>query len=178
MDIGSIIGKSFSKRLRGIDPDEVDFFLREVADYVGQLQKQVSQLQQGIADLETQVKKSGSVTPAAPHIQTEGEANLTLESARKKSQSLIQEAESRAAQVLEQSRTELARIKESIMIMQAKKESIGTRLKMLLQSELELIKSLEAENEIKEDLPASSVGDQTGRTTEIEEIIKYLDTAT
>ena len=170
MDVGTIIGKTFSKRFRGIAPDEVDFFLREVADYVNRLQKQIAQLEQKIRDTGNVVKESSP--PVREPEQPEPAGSVETQD---EAQKIIRDAEEKAARLLEQSVADLAKIRESIVILEAKQESIGTRLKMLLQSELDLIQSLEAETDSPGHLSGSPGTDETISMVEVEEIIKTLD---
>ncbi len=171
-----IIGKTFSKRLRGIDPDEVDFFLREVAEYVGKLVKENNQLQQKIIELDTRVKERHALEDPAERTMRNAEesVHLAIENAEKEAKHILEEAERKAAELLEKSRNDLSLLKESIIIMQAKRESIGARLKMLLQSELDLVRSLETED-AKESQEQRVSPNQSSDAAELEDIIKSLD---
>lgn len=176
MDVGTIIGKTFGRRFYGADPDEVDFFLREVGEYVRNLQRQISQLQQQLAGAEMRKKDFDSITEVIPtvlddeQIKTPPAGNPEEESAR----SIVGDAEKQAARILENSRAELSKIRESVMILRSKKESVSTRLKILLESELDLLKSLEA-GENAEDTSPEPEGGKDVRWSEIDEIIKSLD---
>jgi len=177
MDAGTIIGKTFSKRLMGIDPDEVDFFLREVGEYVRGLQRQISQLHQQLADAELRKSGFNSVAEVIPTVLEEDQKRMSGADAtgQENAGSVIADAERKAARILEQARSELSSIRESIMVLQAKKDSIATRLKMLLQSELDLVSSLEKESGMQGIASGSQEGELPADMAEIEEIIKSVD---
>jgi cell division initiation protein len=177
MDAGTIIGKTFSKRMMGIDPDEVEFFLREVAEFIKQLEKQRDQFERRALDLEQSLHATTSPVVASSS-PTDSEKDATaelLERARRESERIVRDAEQKAADLVDQARLELSRLKESIIIMQAKRESIATRLKMLLQSEIELIRSLESDNDRVVQPSSQNDEERALRLSEIEEIIKHMD---
>ncbi len=177
MDVGTIIGKTFGKRFWGSDPDEVDFFLREVGEYVRTLQRQISQLQQQLARAELQKKDFDSITEVIPTVLDDEPAQTARAGSPESSapRTPVTDAEIQATRILEQSRAELAKIRESVMILKAKKDSIRTRLKMLLESELDLLRSLDAA-ETEEETTAAPDSIPDVKMTEIDEIIKSLDT--
>ncbi len=172
-----VLGKTFSRRWRGADAEEVEFFLREVADRLLQIEQECTRLEQTIAERDAQIadfrNHEESLLQSAR--QAQDTADRSIEAARKEAQLIIQESEQKAAQIVAQARDELAHINETVVILKAKKEAIAARLKMLLHSELELIKSLEAGTEGSTTQAAKPPESRTAELNEIEEIIRTLD---
>jgi hypothetical protein len=76
---------------------------------------------------------------------------------------------------VDKARNDLTQLKEQVTILRAKKDSITSRLKHLLSSELELIASLETGEERARPAADEERPDLTSEKTEIEEIIRSLD---
>ncbi len=170
-----VLGKTFSKRWRGADEEEIEFFLREVADRLLHLEQECARLEQRITERDAQIAEYRNREESLMQSARQGQENAerSIEAGRKEAQLIIQESEQKAAQIIAQARDELAHVNETVVILKAKKEAIAARLKMLLHSELELIKSLEAGNESGA-LPKQP-GSKPAEITEIEEIIRTLD---
>lgn len=172
-----ISGKQFKKTLRGYDPMEVSRFLEMLALQFEELQKENANYSQKIVELETQLKDFRTVERAMQDtfLQAQETTGKAIEVSRKEAQLIIQEAELKASQILDKARNDLILLKEQITILKAKKDSIGSRLKMLLNSELELIKTLEVDEELQEEYPVERRDEVTERRREIEEILKSLE---
>lgn len=83
----------------------------------------------------------------------------------------MQESELKASQIVDKARNDFSRMKEEIANLKARKESILSRLKVLLTSEVDLIKALEIDDDASQQ--DSSRG--TGKShIEIDEILKKL----
>jgi cell division initiation protein len=104
-------------------------------------------------------------------MQAQEASGRSIENSKKEAQLIVQEAELKANQILDRARLDLSRTKDEIGNLRSKKESIVSRLKVLLNSEIELIKALEIDDdELTRDLSRG-----TGKETiEIDEIIKKL----
>jgi hypothetical protein len=77
----------------------------------------------------------------------------------------------KASQILEKARTDFSRVKEEISTLKARKESLLSKMKVLLNSEIDLIKALE----IDDDDPRGDYSKGSGKQhLEIEEILKKL----
>ena len=168
--------KEFGKRFRGFDSDEVSTFLLEVAGYWEEALRRRDELERRTAELEAQVKEYRSMESAMQQalIQAQDTGGRAIDAARKEAQLIIQEAELKAARILEKSRNDLTAIKEQVVILRAKKDSIVTRMKMLLNSELEIIKGLEVDEEFQRS-NSEERHEFSKEKSEIDEIIKSLD---
>jgi cell division initiation protein len=165
----------FKKVMRGFDPAEVRSFLEDVASEFAALQDIQSQADRRLIELETQLKDYHAVEKALQQtfMQAQETTGKAIENARREAQLIIQEAEVKSSQMLEKARTDLTTVKEQVTILKAKKDSIVSRLRMLLNSELELIKALDVNEELQmENEPPK---EHSRERIEIEEILKTLD---
>jgi hypothetical protein len=86
---------------------------------------------------------------------------------------IIKEAEVKAAKIVEQANSDLARLNNELMRLISRKESLIGRLRVLLSSELELLKTLDLGGG---DSLGSGSSHGTGKESmEIDSILKNLD---
>lgn len=164
--------QEFKKVLRGYDTEEVTSFLEMMSNEFADLLRQAKELkEQGIEnevllrDFRQKEKDLQQVL-----MQAQETSAKTVENAKKEAELIVQEAELKGNQILERARVDVGRAKEEVIMLQAKKESLVSRLKILLNSELELIKSVEAE---EDGMRNSSRG--TGKENfQIDEVLKKL----
>jgi len=171
-----IRNQDFKRSFRGYDPADVAAFLEMVAMDVEELLKAQQDRSDRIIELETSLKDYKSMEKAIQQtlMQAQETSGRSIENARKEAQLLLQESELKAAQMLDKARNDLTHLKENITILKARKDAILSRLKMLLHSELELIKTLGVDEELEggagQEKPAESK-----EASEIQDIIKSLD---
>ena len=165
--------QEFKKVLRGYDPVEVDSFLDMMSNEFADLIKQCKDMNSQLVEFETQLRdyRQMEKTLQQTLMQAQEASGRSIENSRKEGQLIIQEAELKANQLLDRARLDLSRTKEEIGNLRSKKESIVSRLKVLLNSEVELIKALEIDDdELSRDLSRG-----TGKEAlEIDAIIKKL----
>ena len=165
--------QEFKKVLRGYDPVEVDSFLDMMSNEFADLLKQSKDMNQQLVEFDTQLRdyRQMEKTLQQTLMQAQEASGRSIENSRKEAQLIIQEAELKSNQLLDRARMDLLRTKEEISNLRSKKESIVSRLKVLLNSELELIKAIEVDDdELSRDLSKGSGKDGI----EIDEIIKKL----
>jgi len=175
---GSVMRKqTFKKKLQGFDQAEVTRFIDAVASDVDRLLAENADLLKKVTELETQLADFRSVEKALQQTlqQAQDSTAMAIDQARKEAQRMIQEAELKGAQIVEKSRGDLTTLKEQVTILAAKKESIVGRLKMLLHSELELVKSLESGDEPVRPQAEEPPPREAGRSSEIDDIVRSLD---
>ncbi len=165
--------QEFKKVLRGYDPVEVDSFLDMMSNEFAELLKQCKDMRDQLVEYESQLRdyRQMEKTLQQTLMQAQEASGRSIENSRKEAQLIVQEAELKANQILDRARLDLSRAKNEIGNLRSKKESIVSRLKVLLNSEIELIKALEIDDdELTRDLSRG-----TGKETiEIDEIIKKL----
>lgn len=165
--------QEFKKVLRGYDPVEVDSFLDMMSNEFAELLKQCKDMRDQLVEYEAQLRdyRQMEKTLQQTLMQAQEASGRSIENSRKEAQLIVQEAELKANQILDRARLDLSRTKDEIANLRSKKDSIVSRLKVLLNSEIELIKALEIDDdELTRDLSRG-----TGKETiEIDEIIKKL----
>ncbi len=161
--------QEFKKVLRGYDPVEVDSFLDTISNEFADLLMQGKEMKERLVEYENQLREYKQMERSLQQtlVQAQEASGKSIENSRKEGQLIIQEAELKANQLIDRARMDLSRMKEEIANLRSKKESVVSRMKVLLQSEIELIKALEVDDdELTRDLSKGTV--------EIDEIMKKL----
>ena len=172
-----IRNQQFSKAFRGYSPEEVHIFLNRIAvDWEAAVEENKARERRSL-DLEVQVREFRAMESGLQQtiLQTQEASIRALYSARREAQLLIREAEGKASELLDKRRNELLEMKEQLAILKARKNSIASRFKTLLSSELELIKSLDADPAMRDFVPEEGTQEVSSERLEIEEIIRSLD---
>ncbi len=164
--------QEFKKVLRGYDTEEVNSFLEMMSNEFADLLRQAKELKEQSIENEVLLRDFRQKEKDLQQVlmQAQETSAKTVENAKKEAELIVQEAELKGNQILERARVDVGRAKEEVIMLQAKKESLVSRLKILLNSELELIKSVEAE---EDGMRNSSRG--TGKENfQIDEVLKKL----
>ena len=165
--------QQFKKSMRGYDPIEVESFLEMVSNELEDLIRENREQKDQIIQQETQLAdyKNIEKTLQQTLMQAQETSGKSIENSKREAEIIIKEAEVKASQIVEKARLDFAHVKEEISQLKARKESVLSRLKILLSSELNLMRALEIEDdEVKKD---PSLG--TGKNyLEIEEVLKKL----
>ncbi len=166
--------QQFKKAMRGYDTVEVDTFLEMLSNELEELLKANKDLKDKTIELETQLSdyKNMEKTLQQTLMQAQEASGKSIENSRKEASLILQEAELKASQIVEKGRLDFARAKEEISSLKARKESILSKLKVLLKSEIDLIAALSID---EEDLSGERPSKGTGKEhLEIDEILKKL----
>lgn len=166
--------QQFKKGMRGYDTVEVETFLEMLSNELEDLLKANKDLKDKTIELETQLAdyKHMEKTLQQTLMQAQEASGKSIENSRKEASLIIQEAELKASQIVEKARLDFARAKDDISTLKSRKESILSKLKMLLKSELDLISALSID---EEDLTGEKASRGTGKEhLEIDEILKKL----
>lgn len=168
--------QEFKKVFRGYDREEVSAFLDTIATEMDESLAEQRTLEDRVNELETQLKDYKSIEKAIQQtlMQAQETSAKSMENTRQEGQLILKEAELKAFQMLDKARNDLTVLKEQLTILKAKKDSIVARLKMLLNSELELIRALEVDEELQ--TKSSTEPEELSKERqEIEEIIRSLE---
>ncbi len=165
--------QEFKKVLRGYDPVEVDSFLEMMSTEFAELIRESKELKGQVVEQEVQLRdfKQIEKTLQQTLMQAQEASGKSIENSRKEAQLMLQEAELKANQLLDRARMDVSKAKEEISILRSRKESIISRLKVLLNSEVELLKALEIEDGEGETDPSKGTGKET---IAIDDIVKKL----
>ena len=165
--------QEFKKVLRGYDTIEVDAFLDTLANEFGDMIKQLKEMREQAIESEVQLRDFKQKERDLQQVLMQAQENSarTIDNARKEGELIIQESELKASQIVDHARMEVMRAKEEVTNLRAKKEALVSRLKVLLNSEVELIKALEADEEMNK----RDQSQGTGRDHfQIDDVLKKL----
>lgn len=137
--------QQFKKLMRGYDPVEVDTFLEMVAVDMEEMIKQLKETRDKEIHLETQLTdyKQIEKTLQQTLLQAQEATGKTYEAARREAEMIIKEAESRAAAILDAGNREVAKLNNEIADLKVRRETLVGRLRVLLSSELDLLKTMD-----------------------------------
>jgi cell division initiation protein len=167
--------QEFKKLLRGYDPVEVDTFMDMMADEFEELLKQLKEMRDKAVELETQLKDYRQIEKTLQQtlLQAQEATGRTYESARREAELICREAESKAAKIVAEASSEAVRLNNEIIQLRSRKESLIGRLRVLLSSELDLIKVLEMGGD---DVLTPSPAQGTGKESiDLEAILKNME---
>lgn len=141
--------QQFKKVMRGYDPVEVDTFLDMLSNELEDLIRRSKDLSDKVIELEVQLRDYKNMEKILQQtlMQAQEASGKSIENSRKEAELMMQEAQMKATQILERARLDFSRAKEEIAHLKARKESIISRLKVLLSSEVELLRALEIDDE-------------------------------
>ncbi len=141
--------QEFKKVLRGYDTIEVDTFLDTLSNEFSDLLKHLKELKEQSIEMEVQLRDFKQKERDLQQIlmQAQETSARSIENSRKEAELIIQEAELKAGQIIDHARLEIMKSKEEVTTLRSRKEALVSRLRVLLNSELELIRALEAEEE-------------------------------
>jgi len=167
--------QQFKKVMRGYDPVEVETFLDMLSNDMEEQLRSTKELKDRILELETQLAdyKNMEKTLQQTLMQAQEASGRSIENSRKEAELIMKEAELKGAQIVEKARTDFSRIKDQISSLKARKQSVISRLKVLLSSEIDLIRALEIDEE--DDRGAKDGSKGTGKDNlELDTILKNL----
>lgn len=167
--------QEFKRVMRGYDPVEVDTFMDMMASEFEEVLRTQKEMRDRIVELEVQLKDYRQIEKTLQQtlLQAQEATSKTYESARRDAESIIREAEQKGSRIVEQATMELQRLTTELMQLRGRKESLLGRLRVLLSSELDLIRTLEMGGSA--DLTSSpSLG--TGKDAiEVDQVLTSLD---
>lgn len=167
--------QEFKKVMRGYDPVEVETFMEVVANEVETLLKDQNDLRIKVAELETQMRdyKQMERTLQQTLMQAQEATGKTYEAARREAEAITKEAEVKASQIINKANEDLAKLNNELAQLRARKDSLIGRLRVLLSSELDLIKVLEMGSD---PILSSNPSHGTGKTEiELDNILKAIE---
>jgi cell division initiation protein len=165
--------QQFKKTMRGFDPVEVETFLEMLSNEIEESVRLDKEQKDKILELETQLSdyKNIEKTLQQTLMQAQETSGKSIENSKREAEIIVKEAELKASQIVEKARLDFAKAKEEISTLKARKESVLSKLKILLSSELDLIRALA----VDDDATQRDLSKGTGKENlEIDEILKKL----
>jgi len=165
--------QQFKKTMRGYDTIEVETFLEMVSNELEDLIHENSEQKDRILQLETQLADYKNIERSLQQtlMQAQETSDKSIENSKREAEIIIKEAEVKASQIVEKARLDFAHVKEELSQLKARKESVLSKLKVLLSSELNLIRALGIDEDGNKKDPSKGTGKEH---LEIDEILKRL----
>lgn len=167
--------QQFKKLMRGYDPVEVDTFLEMVAVDMEELLRLQRDARDRTVELETQLKDYRQIEKTLQQtlIQAQEVMAKAYESARREAESIVKEADLRAASIVDTANRDVARLANDIDELKVRRESLVARLRVLLSTELDLLKAMN-QGAMEFFDPPPSLG--TGKDhLDVDSIVKSID---
>lgn len=170
-----IKNQDFKKIIRGFDPVEVNTFLEMVSNEVERLIGDFKESSERVKELETQLRDYRQVEKSLQQalLQAQEAASQAQKHAEKEGEIIIKEAKTRANEIVQDARHTLLRVQNEIEQFKTIRETSITRLKLLLNSQLELIQSLESDKDESPDEKRSVTVGQ--KSINLEEVVEKID---
>ena len=166
--------QAFKKVMRGYDTIEVDTFMDMLANEFEDLLKQQKEARDKAVELETQLKDYRQIEKTLQQtlLQAQETTSKTYEAARREAELITRDAELKAVKILNQANSDLAKLNHEVTQLKAKKESLIGRMRVLLSSELDLLKTLELGGDVFERNGSQGTGKDS---IHLDEILKTID---
>jgi cell division initiation protein len=165
--------QQFKKTMRGYDAIEVETFLEMVSNEMEDLIHENRGQKDKLIELETQLSDYKNIERSLQQtlMQAQETSGKSIENSKREAEIIIKEAEIKASQIVEKARLDFAHVKEEVTQLKARKESVLSKLKVLLSSELNLIRALDVDDDGNKRDPSKGTGKDH---LEIDEILKRL----
>lgn len=167
--------QEFKRVIRGYDIVEVDTFMDMIAVELEEALRAQKELRERATELEVQLKDYRTIEKTLQQtlLQAQETTGKTYEAARKEAELIVREAEQKASRIVEQAHTDLGRLNSDIVSLQGRKEGLVNRLRVLLTTELDVLKALEA---TADDERAGGMSLGTGKDViEIDRVLRSLE---
>jgi cell division initiation protein len=167
--------QEFKKVMRGYDPVEVETFMEMMANEFESLLKEQNDARTKLIELESDLKNYKQIerTLQQTLMQAQEATGKTYEAARRDAESIIKEAEIKGSGIVSGANAEISKLNNEITQLRARKDSMVGRLRVLLSSELDLIKALEMGSD---PILTNNTTHGTGKEgIELDNILKAID---
>jgi cell division initiation protein len=150
--------QEFKRSMRGYDTVEVDTYLEVIGNTISQLSDENEKAKRRILELETELKNYKEVerTLKQTLMNVQESSNQSRENSKKEADLVLKESKITAAEMVEKARRDTQKLKEEMITLQTQKQSLITRLRHILSSQMELLEVLEID-----DLDINKLKDRT-----------------
>lgn len=170
-----IKNQDFKKVMRGFDPVEVNTFLEMLSNELETVVRNQKENHERVKDLEEQLKHYKQLEKSLQQalLQAQESATHSREQSTKEAEIIIKQAETRASEIVHDARSSLSRIRNEIEQLKTIRETMVSRLKILLNSQLELLQSLESEKTEEAEEPQKVTVGQ--KSVDVDDILEKMD---
>ncbi|MGB8657384.1 MAG: DivIVA domain-containing protein [Candidatus Zixiibacteriota bacterium] len=155
-----IKNQQFGKSFRGYDQAEVDAFLETVSSGVADLILENNQLKEKLSSIESTLQGYKNLEGNLKEVllTAQKSAEEVKKNAEREAQLLMREAKMRSERALEETHHVLSGLRNQIADLKNSRRELTIRLKSVLQTQLQLLESMEAEDQpYKEELKFAQV---------------------
>jgi len=140
--------QEFKKVMRGYDPVEVDTFLEMLGKEYEKIVLDNQDYEKKVLELETELKnyKEHESTLKQTLVNVQESTTKSRENSKKEADLILREAELNAAGLVEEAKRELQRLNEEKVTLETQKQSLISRLRHVLTSQMELLDVLELDD--------------------------------
>jgi len=167
--------QEFKKSLRGFDKEEVQAFIEKLADEIDGLQKENDSLKKDIDEANGQLADFRRIEKNIQDTLAKAQESSTrnIESAKKQTNLMIQEAELKAQQLLDKARENANEVRNAVIQLREEKQVIVSKLRAVINSQAHLIE-MKIENADKETEPARTIEKSSAINIDADDIADKL----
>jgi len=169
-----IRNQEFKKAMRGFDPVEVETFLDLVAGEYEVLLNDNERLRKETATLETDLKhfREAEKTLKQTLYNVQKTSQLSKENSAKEANLIKKEAQLAAIQLVERARSEVHKMQEEVRALKRQKNSLISRLKHVLSSQIELLDVLSIDDDVSKSKSKAKAKKEAPLTEKTPKIVK------
>jgi len=140
--------QEFKKSMRGYDPVEVQSYLEMIGSELEKILSTNKEQERKLIELTTELKNYKEVEKTLKQtlMNVEETSFKSRENSKKEAELILREAELNAAKLLENAKREKQSLQEAISTLRTQKQSLISRLRHVLNSQLELMDVLEVDD--------------------------------
>jgi len=136
-----LLQQQFSRRFRGFDPEEVQDFLKDLAEQIEDLLRensaQAEKIRQQVQEIGQFQEKEASLRNTLVTAQKLSEQ--IKESAQREAHLLTREAEIQARKILEEAQSRLSRVEADIIEMKRQRDNLRAKIRFAIQTHQDLL---------------------------------------
>lgn len=138
----------FEKGFRGYDPDEVDGFLKQVADRFESLQEEIRLAHERTREVEAKLQHYERVEMALQEALESAKetGRRSAEDAERRAAVIVEEAELRAQQITHDAERERFGMRQDLIKLSARQAEVAARLRGFLLSELHIVSDFQGDD--------------------------------
>jgi cell division initiation protein len=142
--------QTFNKALRGYEPAEVEAFLETVSKQWEDLLDELDKAKRKLSELDGEMRKHKEVEGMLHQTlaQAQQSTAAVVENAKREGELIRQEAQLKANQIIDRAKNETIALNDDVQRLQMQKHEVVSKLRMLLSSQLELLNSFSANEDV------------------------------
>jgi cell division initiation protein len=167
--------QEFKTSLRGYDREEVLAFLEKLADDIDELLNENEALQKKLDAANEKLAEYRKLEKSLQDTLSKAQESSarSIESAKKQTNLMIQEAELKAQQILEKAKGNANQVRDAVIHLREEKGILVSKLKAIINSQAHLLE-MKVENSVKEVEQPKTVGRSSKVDIDVDDIADKL----